>query len=405
MTRTIKRCAVAALVATAALGAVVRQTSAEIVVRGGKEGEPESEIRKAPAYVYPDFHTVAAQPSPSEVNSSYFGPVLLMKSAAVDLERGTATVPLRHGKMKSGEDVWFILTDASDENIAALHGVNYSPKMAYADTRNASRHATIEKDGTWIFDKGHVDFGPQLVIEPGTVDKPFPPKVAHPGSIGDAEYTPLVHIDNAAKGLLLNAPVVSMATAEQLNQMCDGRVDKSKVHDKVVAICPREKTVTLRLTVGESFNKPVLYLSTEANDPLVASLETATYAPALKELPFVLEDASPGESAERLIVVVNGATGLDNPQRQGLNSALTDGRGPINVLGGIPTINLDYSPMWRLFPAVWTDEAIRKGYRFRLTSPREAAEMDERGFIKSLDGGPFRSVGFVVNCPIVYRFE
>lgn len=405
MKKTVKRCLVAALVTTAALNAAIRQTSAEVVVRGGKEGEPDSEIRKAPAYIYPDFHTVAAQPSPSEVNSSYFGPVLLMKSAAVDLEQGTARVPLRHGKMKSGEDVWFILTDASDENIAALHGLNYSPKMAYADTRNASRHATIEKDGTWIFDKGHVDFRPQLVIEPGPADKPFPPKVAHPGSVGDADYSPLVHIDNAAKELLLNAPVVSMATEEELNRMCDGRVDKSKVHDKVVAICPKEGTATLRLTVGESFNKPVLYLSTEANDPLVASLETATYTPALKELPFVLEDASPGESAERLIVVVNGATGLDNPQRQGLNSALTDGRGPINVLGGIPTINLDYSPMWRVFPAVWTEEAISKGYRFRLTSPREAAEMSERGFIKSLDGGRFRSVGFVVNCPIVYRFE
>ena len=297
MKRTVKRCLVAALVTTAALNAAIRQTSAEVVVRGGKEGEPDSEIRKAPAYIYPDFHTVAAQPSPSEVNSSYFGPVLLMKSAAVDLEQGTARVPLRHGKMKSGEDVWFILTDASDENIAALHGLNYSPKMAYADTRNASRHATIEKDGTWIFDKGHVDFRPQLVIEPGPADKPFPPKVAHPGSVGDADYSPLVHIDNAAKELLLNAPVVSMATEEELNRMCDGRVDKSKVHDKVVAICPKEGTATLRLTVGESFNKPVLYLSTEANDPLVASLETATYTPALKELPFVLEDASPGESA------------------------------------------------------------------------------------------------------------
>ncbi len=73
-----------------------------------------------------------------------------------------------------------------------------------------------------------------------------------------------------------------MATAEELNQMCDGRIDKAKVHDKVVAICPKEKTVTLRLTVGESFNKPVLYLSTEANDPLVASLETATYTPGLE---------------------------------------------------------------------------------------------------------------------------
>src|SRR6202020_3459721 len=103
MKRTVKRCLVAALVTTAAQKAAIRQTSSEVVVRGGKEGEPDSEIRKAPAYIYPDFHTVAAQPSPSEVNSSYFGPVLLMKSAAVDLEHGTATLPLLHSKMKSGE--------------------------------------------------------------------------------------------------------------------------------------------------------------------------------------------------------------------------------------------------------------------------------------------------------------
>jgi hypothetical protein len=40
-----------------------------------------------------------------------------------------------------------------------------------------------------------------------------------------------------------------------------------------------------------------------------------------------------------------------------VNSALSaDARGPLNVLGGIPTINLDYSPFWRIFPAKWTDQ-------------------------------------------------
>ena len=35
----------------------------------------------------------------------------------------------------------------------------------------------------------------------------------------------------------------------------------------------------------------------EANDPVVATLEGATYTPALKDVPFALEDASPGEAA------------------------------------------------------------------------------------------------------------
>ncbi|MBV8971852.1 MAG: hypothetical protein JO290_06125 [Sphingomonadaceae bacterium] len=377
---------------------------AEVVVRG-EEGRPLSEIRKAPASIYPDLHTITAQPSPSEVKPEFLGPVVMMKSAHIDLEKGTATLPLRKGRLKDGRPIWFIITDTTDENLSNLHGVNYAPKLAYGLTGTAARHATIEKDGTFIFNTGSVDFKPVLSVVPGPANAPFPPKSFQPGSVGDATYTPLVYVDNSAKSVLLNAPVVSMASEEELNTMCNGNADHSKVHDKVVAICPRDETVTLSLTLGFTFDKPIQYLSTEANDPLVASLENATYAPALKSLPFALEDASPGESAERIVVVVNGPTGLDNPQRQGLVSALTDGRGPLNVLGGIPTINLDYSPMWRLFPAVWTDEAIAKGYRYRMTSALQAAEMATRGLIKSLDGGEFRAVGFVVNCPIVYRIN
>ncbi len=386
------------------LAAAATPLAAEVVVRG-KEGRPLSEIRQAPASIFPDLRTIVAQPSPSEVKPEFLGPVVLMKSAHIDLEKGTATLPLRKGKMRDGRPVWFIITDTTDENLSSLHGVNYAPKMAYALTGAATRHATIEKDGTFTFAAGSVDFKPVLSVVPGPANAPFPPKSFSPGSVGDAAYSPMVFVDNSAKAVILNAPVVSMASEAELNAMCDGKVDHTKVHDKVVAICPRDETVTLSLTLGFTFDKPIQYLSTEANNPLVAALENATFAPALSDLPFALEDASPGESAERIVVVVNGPTGLDNPHRQGLVSALTDGRGPLNILGGIPTINLDYSPMWRLFPAVWTDEAIQKGYRYRITSALQAAEMDTRGYLKSLDGGAFRAVGFVVNCPVVYRIN
>ena len=394
------------LLASAAvlLVAAVAPASAEVVVRG-KEGKPLDEIRRAPASIYPDLRTIVAQPSPSEIKPEFLGPVVMMKSAHIDLEKGTATLPLRKGKLKNGTPVWFIITDTTDENLSNLHGVNYAPKMAYGLTGVAARHATIEKDGSFTFATGSVDFKPVLGVTPGPANAPFPPAKFQPGSVGDATYTPMVYIDNSAKSVLLNAPVVSQATEAELNTMCDGNVDHSKVHDKVLAICPRDETVTLSLTLGFTFDKPIQYLSTEANNPLVAALENATFAPALADLPFALEDASPGESAERIVVVVNGPTGLDNPHRQGLVSALTDGRGPLNILGGIPTINLDYSPMWRLFPAVWTDEAIKKGYRYRMTSALQAAEMSTRGLIKSLDGGEFRAVGFVVNCPVVYRIN
>ncbi|MFO6445924.1 hypothetical protein ACLBKU_02145 [Erythrobacter sp. NE805] len=378
--------------------------SADVVVRG-KEGKPLDEIREAPASISNDLKTIVAQPSPSEVKPEFLGPVVLMKSGHIDLEKGTVTLPLRRGRLASGKPVWFIITDTTDENLSNLHGVNYAPKMAYGETSMAARSVTIEKDGSFVFNTGSVDFSPKLSIVPGPANAPFPPKSFQPGAVGDATYTPLVKIANAAKDVLLNAPVLSMASEAELNTMCAGKVDYDKVHDKVTAICPRDGTVTIRLTLGFTFDKPIQYISTEANDPLVATLENAIYTPALNGLPSMLEDASPGESAERIVVVVNGPTGKDNPHRQGLVSALSGEGGPLNVLGGIPTINLDYSPLWRVFPAVWTDEAIQKGYRYRMTSALQAAEMSTRGYLKSLDGGEFRAVGFIVNCPVVYRIN
>jgi hypothetical protein len=376
---------------------------AEVVVRG-IEGKPLQEARPAPTFLKPDVNIVVAQPSPSEVNSAFLGPVLLMKQAQVNLEKGIATLPLRRGKLRSGEVVWFVITDTTDENLANLHGLVYSPKLAYGLTGKGSREATIERDGTFTFEAGKVDFSPDRSVTPGSAPDFFPPKAYKPGSVADAGYSPLVHVKNAAKDVIFNAPMLAFNVSEEkLNEFCNGNPDHKLLHDKVVAICPRDGTVTLALTIGFTFSKPILYLSTEANDPMVATLEGATYAKALEDLPFALEDASPGESAERIYVFANGPTGLDNPQRQGLDSALSDGRGPLNVLGGIPTINLDYSPMWRLFPAKWTSAAIQHGYRSRLMDAIHIEDMASKGFIKSIDDGDLRAIGFIVNCPVVYR--
>lgn len=108
------------------------------VVNRGTEGPPLSEIRPAPKSIYPDQAVITAEPAPSDVNQAYLGPVLLMKSAIVDLEAGTATLPLRRGKLASGEIVWSVLTDATDENLARLNGVPYSSKLAYATMQGSS---------------------------------------------------------------------------------------------------------------------------------------------------------------------------------------------------------------------------------------------------------------------------
>jgi hypothetical protein len=401
----IRRIAVTASLLAAAMTAAAAMAQAEVINRG-IEGKPLHEARPAPKSIFPDEHIVVAQPSPSEVDPSFLGPVLLMKSALVDLEAGTMTLPLRRGQLASGEAVWSILTDVSDENLAKLHGVNYSAKMAYGITGKGARKGRFEKDGSFTFEGGKVDFSPKHVVKPGKSPNFFPPEEARPGSVGDADYSPLVQLDNA-KSAVFNMPMVAFdISAEELDKMCDGKVDHGKVLDKVVAICPRDGTVTLSMTLGYTFSKPIFYLSTEANDPLVAALEGVTHAPALSDLPFALEDAAPGESAERIYVFANGPTGKDHPFRQGLNSALSDGgHGPLNVLGGVPTINLDYSPIWRLFPVRWTEDAIAKGYRTKLTGAIDIENAGAKGIVESIaeGGGPPKAVGFLVNCPVVYR--
>jgi hypothetical protein len=374
------------------------------VLNRGTEGKPLAEIRPAPPSIYPDQAYITAQPAPSDVNPAFLGPVLLMKSGRVDLANGTVTMPLRQGHLKSGQLVWSVLTDVSDENLAKLYGVNYSPKMAYGPTGNAVRTATIDQDGSFAFNAGSVDFSPERKLVPGDAPNYFPPKSAEPGSIGDASYSPLVRVDGGTA--VFNMPMVAFnVSAETLNKMCDGNADHRIVEDKVVKICPRDGTVTLQLTLGYTFGKPLFYLSTEANDKTVATLEGATYTPALAKLPFALEDASVGEAAERLYTFVNGPMGVGNPFRQGLDSAIGDAgsHGPLNVLGGIPTINLDYSPLWRVFPVKWTDDAIAKGYRTRMTDAIQIEDAGERGIIESVAGGRPKPVGFVVNCPVVYR--
>ncbi len=365
--------------------------------------DDDDDVAPAPPSIGSDVPLTYFGPAPSDVKKELIGPHKLLKAGKVDLDHGTITLPLYEGRLKSGENVWYVVTDTSDEANAAALGLNFSPKLTYADVGRSARGGRIVEGGVLMFNAGKVDFSPKHSVVPGPKDHPFPPASFQPGSVGDSQYSPLVRIANAG-GHIYNAPMVAFnVDGDALNQFCDGDADHDIVHDKVVSICPEEGTVTLKLTAGFSFARPVLYLSTDANHALPAAMEGATLAPGLDDILLGADDSlfSP---TERIFLFVNGPTGKDNPQRQGLNSALLDGKGPLNVLGGIPTVATDYSPLWDLNPGVWTAEAIANGYRSRLTEEFAILGMVERGHITGLDGGAYGSIGFTVNCPIVFRF-
>lgn len=361
------------------------------------------EIAPSPPSIGADVPATYFGPAPSSVQRSLVGPFQTLKAGKVDLDKATITLPLYEGSTKSGQAQWYIVTDTDDKGNADALGLNYSSKLTFADVGRAVRKGNLDSKFKLVFDTGTVDFSPSRSATPGDAPNFFPPKQFQPGSVGDDGYSPLVKIVNAG-GHIYNAPVVAgNVSADRLNQFCDGNPDYSVVHDKVVKICPREKTVTLQLTTGFSFAKPVLYLSTDTNNPLTATAEGATFAPALMDIQGGGDDSlfSP---VERIFVFVNGPTGKGNPQRQGLNSALSDGASPLNVLGGIPTVATDYSPIWDVNPAVWTQRAIELGYRSRMTEEFAILGMAQKGWIVGLNGKPFGSAGLVVNCPIVYRF-
>jgi hypothetical protein len=343
-------------------------------------------------------------PSPSSVNKSFVGPVQLLSSGTVDAANGTITVPLYKGRLAgSNKAIWYILTDVDDSDVAAELGLNFSTKLKFASA--AARTGNLDANGDIVFDKGTVNFKSNRNIVAGPAGAEFPPKSFAPGSVGDASYSPFVRIMNAAN-VIYNAPMVAFdVDASQIN-FPSGHVDYSKVHDQVVAIDPVNMTVTLNLINGFSFGRPVWYISMDASIPLAAAIEHNTYAPLMSKL-LLGHDDSFASPVERIFIATNGAeTGqCANPQRQGLSADLADGHRPNNVLGGIPTIALDYSPAWDAQLYSWTDQAISAGYRGQVREEFQILTFVQDGLITGPGGAPFGSSGFSINCPIVQRLD
>jgi hypothetical protein len=295
---------------------------------------------------------------------------------------------------------WYIILDASTQEEADRLGVNLAEKLANAGT--AARTAMIRPDGTFLFESGLVDFSPQRVLVPGPSSRPFPPRDARPGSVADEDYSPLVTVG----GVTYDAPIVAAAVEDASINFPAGNPNYDLVHDQVVAIDSVQRTVTLNLVNGFSFGKPVFYISSDASDPTVATIEANTFAPRLQRLEVGIDDAA-RSAVERIFIAINGPSrgGCDNPQRQGIFAALTDGHRPNNVFGGIPTVALDYSPVWDANAFEWTKEAITRGYRGLVNEEFRILALARDGYITGLNGAPFGSAGFVIVCGVAARLN
>src|SRR3954449_1835152 len=284
----------------------------------------------------------------------------------------TVTLPLHHGTSR-GRDVWFVVLDASTSNAAQAWGANRSNKLANAAGTTAAQRVSVARDGTIDF-PASVDFGPERVVN---APNGFPPADFAPGAVGEDGYSPLIQLPD---GAIVNAPQIANATGQA---------------DKVTAIDKARGTVTYRETNGFARGNAVKYVSTDATDPLAAALEDVTLAPALNAAPFAGGDGTDSARAS-LAAFVNGATGANNPQRQGLNSAVVDGLDPLNVLAWTPNQGR-YSPLWDVHLAAWAPGVTPT----RQTEFAQVEDLAERGLLTADDGRAFRASGFIVDCPIV----
>lgn len=300
---------------------------------------------------------------------------VLLSSAREDVAADTASLPLRAGRLTDGRPFSFVVTESSDRDDALRRGVNWAPKLANTRGTTAVQRGRMVA-GTLVVDHG-VDFSPERVVVPGPGG--FPPAVAEPGAVGEPGYSPLVQLPN---GVVINASHVmnSTGSADKLLTQSDGRAVFSE-------------------TEGFYEGKEVYYVSFDASDPGIAALENVTYAPALNAAPGLGSNAR-SSARSGIAPFVNGQTGVDNPNRQGLNSALLGEGSPLNVVQTLAG-DRDYSPLWDVHATMWTDTAKAAGADLRQDDFDKIEKLAERGTVTGPGGATWGAIGAIVNCPLI----
>ena len=224
----IRRIAVTASLLAAAMTAAASAAQAEVINRG-IEGKPLHEARPAPKSIFPDEHIIVAQPSPSEVNPSFLGPVLLMKSAhrrSGSRHHDAAAAPRPAGLGRSR------LVDphrcVGREPRQPARRRTTRPRWPTASPARARARAASKRMEASPSRRGKVDFSPEHVVTPGDAPNFFPPKRQ-----ARARWA-MRTIRRWCSSTTPRAPSStcrwwpSTSRAEELDAMCDGKVDHAQ---------------------------------------------------------------------------------------------------------------------------------------------------------------------------------
>jgi hypothetical protein len=359
----------------------------------------------------------------------------------VDLSKETVRLPLYPGTA-NGKTVWYVLLDASDAGLAHDLGVNYAPKLANIAVSDPAAVQTVTLGSPTVQQNpfgpaavhfaGAPDFSPTRIATPGPAG--FPLAKFQPGSVAGPGYSPFIKI--AGSDVVYNAPVVATG---------DGPFDVTRhtnTEDRVLGVHIAgpskpgqfaESWVDLLFVKGFDAGQPIVYLSTDAGQPLTAVLERSTYVPALDSAAFNGGDDFLGSARERLFGFINGQAGAANPNAQGFvhlvkdgfasadasagNTAMIDalrgGGDLLNVFGDFPTLtdprHADaYSPLWDAQLGLWTPKAVAAGLNTRQIDENQvfnlaATRPDLLTGVNPATGqpAPYGSAGVDINCAVI----
>ena len=367
---------------------------------------------------------------------------LTLESAIqVNLSKETVRLPLYPGEAH-GKRVWYVLLDASDAGLAHDLGVNYAPKLANLAINDPAAVQTVTLGSPTpaqnpfgpavVHFAGAPNFSPTRIAQPGPTG--FPLAKFAPGAVAGRGYSPFIRI--AGSNVVYDAPIVATG---------DGPFDvvhHTNTGDRVLGIHIAGKSkpgqfaeswADLLFVKGFDAGQPIVYISTDAGQPLTAVLERSTYVPALNNASFNGGDDFLGSARERLFGFINGQTGASNPQAQGfvhlikdghaaedasagntaLINALRNGGDLLNVFGDFPTLTdprhaQAYSPLWDAQLGLWTPKAIKAGLNTRQIDEVQvfnlaATRPDLLTGVNPATGqpAPYGSVGVDIDCAVI----
>ncbi|MGG6240647.1 DUF7482 domain-containing protein [Nodosilinea sp. AN01ver1] len=345
----------------------------------------------------------SGRPAYSESTAISFKPsdnVYVKSALAVDFtpNRATVTLPLYRGLSPQGESVYYILTEASDFNVAKQLGINYAPKMKQVIGTAGAQPVTLSQ-GIIQF-RGNIDFSPEYQVEPGSPN-PFPPAVANPGAIADAQYSSMAVLPSS---VVLNAQIVHNASGS---------------HDRLEAIDLEKRTVTLSILDGFQGGRQYFYhLVTDVSAAVPSVLEKGVFAPKLADIPAYGKSLPSDPSALLgFSPVLNGISDTRTGQHQGFVASLANnGIAPINIFpygpdNDNPAADSNYSPLWDAHVSMWTEAAIADNKVRRITSFEDLQGLIEAGMVTSAAISPegpgndwlygLRPTQAIINCPVI----